>query len=229
MHLYVGSRTTRERDARGLGLSVYDVNDGLDRWQRLQVIEAVNPSFLALSEDGRMLYAVHGDQTSVSSYAVELDGRLQFLNRRSAGGRNPVHLHLSADGRRLLVASYANGLLSCLPVLADGSLAEIASTLAFEGEPGPHRVEQRGSHPHQVLRLSETDLYVVPDKGLDRVHLVRLASDGALHLVQSAVMRSGSGPRPDPWHCADPVAALPERLAERARLAFCAPRQPDPA
>jgi 6-phosphogluconolactonase (cycloisomerase 2 family) len=195
MHAYVGSRTTRERQARGRGIEVYAVDAALEHWTPLQTVEAVNPSFLALAADGRSLYAVHGDGSEVSSFRVAGDGRLEVLNRRSTGGRNPVHLGTSEDGRHLAVADYASGSLASLPVRPDGSLGEVVDRLLIDAPPGPHRIEQAGPHPHQVPRWPGSDLFVVPDKGSDRVHLVRLQPDGRWQHEASVAMRSVSGPR----------------------------------
>ena len=181
---YVGSRTTKERRARGVGLSVWCVDDEL-HWTQIQAVELVNPSFLALASDGRTLFTVHGDQDAVTSLRVLADGTLERLDTRPTGGRNPVHLSLSRDERTLIVANYATGSVASLPIGAEGSLGEPCDVLAFPGEPGPHRVEQRGSHPHHVPRWPGTDLFVVPDKGLDLVHVVQLSNDGKLLLAGS--------------------------------------------
>ncbi|MFY9509544.1 MAG: lactonase family protein [Rubrivivax sp.] len=195
MLAFVGSRTTTERQARGLGLSVFRVDDGFTQWQALQTLPLRNPSFLLANAAARRLYTVHGDFGEVSALAVDGAGRLTLLNQQAVQGRNPVHLERSADGRHLLVANYASGSIAALPVLADGSLGAVASTLELPGTPGPHRVEQIGSHPHQLLRWPGTDLFIVPDKGLDRVHVVQLAPGGKLELIGQAVTRSGAGPR----------------------------------
>ncbi len=79
---YVGSRTTRERNARGEGISVFAVDAASGALQRLHVQgDLVNPSFLALNRAGTRLYCVHGDAQEVSAFRIEDDGRLAFLNR----------------------------------------------------------------------------------------------------------------------------------------------------
>jgi 6-phosphogluconolactonase (cycloisomerase 2 family) len=46
-----------------------------------------------------------------------------------------------------------------------------------------------------VPRWPGTDLFIVPDKGLDRVHVVRLDAEGVLEHVSGVAARAGSGPR----------------------------------
>lgn len=195
MLVFVGSRTMCERHARGAGLSVYSIDGTWTQWRLLQSVDLVNPSFLQVDAASRRLYTVHGDLGDVSALAVDDNGHLALLNRQPVQGRNPVHLEMSCDGRCLVVASYATGSLSVLPLLADGSLGAVSSRLVLRGRPGPHRTEQNGSHPHHLPRWPGTDLFVVPDKGLDRVHVVRLGPDGMLGLVGESVARSCSGPR----------------------------------
>jgi 6-phosphogluconolactonase (cycloisomerase 2 family) len=203
MFAYVGSRTTRERNARGDGISVFRVEPRDGSLELVQVLgDLVNPSYLALSANGSRLYAVHGDQTEVSAFAVDgAAGTLRFLNRQSTEGRNPVHLVLDPSGRNLVVTNHIGANLAVLPVLEDGSLGAIRQLVPISGPIGPHRIEQTQAKPH-FNPLDPSGRYViVPDKGLDRVFSFRLV-DGALvpASVPFAVAREGSGPRNAAFH-----------------------------
>ena len=60
---YVGSRTTRERNARGDGITVYRLDAARGQLETVQVVgDLVNPTFLALNRRGDMLYTVNGDR-----------------------------------------------------------------------------------------------------------------------------------------------------------------------
>ena len=73
VYAYIGCRTTKERNARGKGISVYSVEKG--RWELLQLLEGeVNPSYLCLNEAQNRLYAIHGDFCQVSAYEIHEDG-----------------------------------------------------------------------------------------------------------------------------------------------------------
>ncbi|MBS1856400.1 MAG: lactonase family protein [Acidobacteria bacterium] len=202
---YVGCYTTPERYARGDGIHVYRVDAGGSGWVPVERVgELVNPSFLAMRRDGRFLYAAHGDESYASAFAVEpASGRLTPLNRAASGGRNGVHLALDPAGRFLIVANYSSGSVGVLPVAADGRLSDAVHVAALPGQPGPHRVEQASSHPHQILFDPSGRFVVVPDKGLDRVFVFTFDREtGKLTpTVQgSAVARSGSGPRHGVFH-----------------------------
>ena len=62
MFIYVGCRTTRERNARGNGINVYRIDAQTGRLSHVQLVDGlVNPSFLALDRQQDFLYCVHGD------------------------------------------------------------------------------------------------------------------------------------------------------------------------
>lgn len=197
MLAFIGSRTTRERRARGDGITVCRVeDDGL--LAPVQVMGGLeNPSFLALNRRRDRLYTVHGDGSSCSVLAVEPGiGRLRLLQTQSFGGRNPVHLALDPLERHLVISSHLTGELMVLPVAEDGTLGPVEQRVALPGEPGPHRVEQPFSKPHFNLFDPGGRFVVVPDKGLDRIFVFRF-EHGRLSPaeVPSAQTREGSGPR----------------------------------
>ena len=209
MFAYVGSRTSRERNARGEGLSVFRMDPQTSRLALVQVVgELVNPSFLALNRGGDRLYSVHGDQQEVSAFRVHpVVGTLSFLNRQSCQGRNPVHLALDPTERYLVVSNHLTGELAVMPVEVDGSLGEVTQRVPLEGQPGPHRVEQPFSKPHFNPFDPSGQWVVVPDKGLDRLFSFRF-SEGQLHPadVPWVDTREAAGPRHVAFHPACPWA-----------------------
>jgi len=201
---YVGCYTTAARYARGDGIHVYRVEPN-GAWTPVQTVgDLVNPSFLVTGREGRVLYSVHGDENYASAFAVDREsGRLRLLNRAASGGKNGVHQALDPSGRFLLVANYSSGNVGVMPIRADGGLEDAAHVVPLPGQPGPHRVEQAESHPHQILFDPSGKFVVVPDKGLDRVFVFRFdAATGKLTpTAQGAgVARSGAGPRHAAFH-----------------------------
>lgn len=212
MYAYVGSRTTRERNARGEGISIYRV--GADAGLELVdvVRDLVNPSYLLLDPAGRHLYAVHGDRSEISAFRVDpATGRLAFLNRQDTGGRNPVHLALAPDGGHIVVSNHVTSTLAVLAVLDDGSLGELAQLHQLEGPLGPHRVEQQMAKPHFNPFDPSGRFVVVPDKGLDRTFVFRFAG-GRLQPASLAVSREGAGPRHLAFHPSLPMAYVVNEL-----------------
>ena len=198
---YVGSRTTRERNARGEGLSVYAVEAG-GALRPVQVVDdLVNPSFLALNRAGDRLYTVHGDRQEVSAFRVAEDGALAFLGQVSCEGRNPVHLALDPQERHLVVSNHLTGALAVIALRADGALGELVQLESLPGEPGPHRIEQPFSKPHFNPFDPSGRFVLVPDKGLDRIFSFRFAAGRLVPAAQPWVdTREGAGPRHVAFH-----------------------------
>lgn len=198
MYAYVGSRTTRERNARGEGISVYRVDEACGTLERVQLLgDLVNPSYLTLNRAGNVLYSVHGDQSEVSAFAVERhSGHLRFLNTRSTQGRNPVHLTLDPSEKWLIVTNHIGASLAVLPIEGDGHLGELCQLLELSGEPGPHRVEQPHAKPHLCLFDPSGRHLIVPDKGLNKVFSFRFEG-GRLSpaSLPSVNTRETAGPR----------------------------------
>lgn len=202
MFAYIGSRTTRERHARGDGITVCRVDsDGV--LTPVQVLGGlVNPSFLALNRRGDRLYSLHGDGEQCSVFAVAADsGMLGHLQTLSCDGRNPVHLALDPSERHLIVSNHLSGSLAVMPVRTDGTLGPVAQQIKLPGEPGPHRSEQPFSKPHFNLFDPSGRFVVVPDKGLDRIFVFRFDEGRLEPAVHPHVQtREGAGPRHVVFH-----------------------------
>lgn len=214
---YVGCRTTKERNARGEGIGVHRVDPETGAWSHVQLVKDLpNPSFLALDHEQRFLYAVHGDATDVSSFRVDPGtGRLELLNRQRTEGRNPAHARVDGSGRFLLVANYATGTVAVLPRKADGSLDPVHHLEHLPGEPGPNKVDQTSSHPHEVAYDRAGRFLIVPDKGLDRIFSFAFDADaGRLVPARPAfvTVRPGAGPRHVAFHPTAPFAFLAHEL-----------------
>lgn len=214
---YVGSRTTRERNARGDGLSVYRVDPAAASWTPVQVLrDLINPSFLCFDRQRRFLYVVHGDRSEISAFRIDpKSGELAFLNQESTGGKNPVHLCIDPTNRFVVVVNHITSSLAVLPINEDGSLGTLCDLVTLTGKIGPHRVEQPFPKPHQAL-FDQTDRFVVvPDKGLDRTFVFRLdATTGKLAAVEGGVAeaREGAGPRHIAFHPSNRFAYIVNEL-----------------
>lgn len=203
MHVYIGSRTTRERHARGEGISVFDYAQDTGTLTLTQVVGGlVNPSYLLPHPALPVLYTVHGDSHEVS--ALQRDPRTGALTpwrQQDCQGRNPVHLALGPAGRYLMVSNHLSGTLAVLPVGRDGALAPVAQSVPMAGEPGPHRKEQPFAKPHYNLVDPSGRYVVVPDKGLDRVFLYALENGGiSANPACITATREGAGPRHAAFH-----------------------------
>jgi len=203
MFSYVGCRTTRDRNARGDGISVFKVDLNSGSLELVQLFkDVVNPSFLALNKNGDRLYTVHGDLSDISAFAVDKPtGKLTFINKQSTQGQNPVHLAIDPTGRYVVVSNHIGSSLAVLPIAEDGSLGELTQLVHLEGPIGPHRIEQKQSKPHFNPFDPSGQFVIVPDKGLDRIFAFKF-DNGQLSPANPAfvVSRETSGPRHLAFH-----------------------------
>ncbi len=214
---YVGSRTTKERNARGAGLSVYAVTPGRTEWTPVQVVDnLINPSFLAFNRQRTVLYSVHGDRSEISAFRIDpKDGRLALINQESTGGKNPVHLCVDPSNRFITVANHVTSSLALLPIRDDGSIAPLCDLVTLTGKLGPHRVEQPFPKPHQVLYDRAERFIAVPDKGLDRTFVFRIDTERQKLVAieeATAAAQENAGPRHIVFHPANRFAYVINEL-----------------
>lgn len=215
LYAYVGSRTTRERNARGEGISVLRIDAQSGALERVQLLGGlVNPSYLALNRAGDRLYAVHGDGSLASAFKVDrANGQIALLNQVDFAGRNPVHLALSQDEASLVVSSHLTGEVLVIGIKEQGRLDSVTQRVALPGEPGPHRKEQPFSKPHFNPFDPSGKWLLVPDKGLDKVFVFGLQG-GQLQPAATPWLqvREGAGPRNLAFHPRQPWAYLVNEL-----------------
>jgi 6-phosphogluconolactonase (cycloisomerase 2 family) len=214
---YVGAFTTPERKGHGGGINVYRVDPASGAWSHEQLLEIVNPSFLALDRAQRFLYSIHSDLDEVSAYAIDKQtGRITALNRQSCGGKNAVHLSIEPTGRWIITANYATGSVGVVPIEKDGTLGPRADLVTLQGEPGPDRVRQASSHPHEIVFDPSGRFIAVPDLGLDRIFVFRLdAASGKLapNDPPFVATQKRAGPRHIAFHPKMPFAYVVNELA----------------
>src|SRR6516162_3985420 len=213
---YVGAFTMPERKGHGGGISVFRVDRASGAWSREQVLEIVNPSFLALDWAQRFLYAVHADLDEVSAYAIDKqNGHITALNRQSCGGKNPVHLSIDPTGHWIITANYSAGSVGVVPIEKDGSLGPRSDLVTLTGEPGPDGKRQTSSHPHDAVFDPNGRFVAVPDLGFDRIFVFRLdAATGKLTANDPPFVatRAGAGPRHIAFHPRVPFAYVINEL-----------------
>lgn len=197
---YVGSRTSKERNARGVGITVYRYAPEAGACTPVQTLDGLtNPSFLTFDQSQSCLYCIHGDQSEVSAFAIDPEsGELRKLNTVGTQGKNPVHLSVDPGNSFLAVANYATGSFAIFPIREDGSLGDLVHLESLPGEAGPHKVEQGSSHPHMIPFDPSGRFLVIPDKGLDSIFVYQVHNDNAKFSATQVSMvktREGSGPR----------------------------------
>lgn len=202
-YAYVGCRTTKKRNARGKGISVYQVEDS-GKWTLKQImpLEAglVNPSFLCFDHTGNFLYTIHGDESQISAYRVGEDGELSYMNTVSTEGENPVHLSVDRTNRWIFVANLQTGTVSVIPRRMDGSLEKVKKQYTIPGN-----AEGTVSHPHQVQQDPSGNYLLVScqgrKQGFGQVDVFRIdVEEGTLEKTCTVRSREIAEPRHVVFH-----------------------------
>lgn len=145
------------------------------------VAEAKNPSFVALSPNGKALYAALEDGGgAVGAWKIGADGKLTELNKQSSSGSGACHVWVDSTGKNVLVANYGSGSIAVLPVKDDGSLGEHSAFVQHVGS-GPDKGRQKEPHAHSIYTSPDNRLVYSCDLGTDEVDIYKLdATAGTL-------------------------------------------------
>lgn len=200
---------TYTRGAGGIHLADMEPTTGKLTYRELAA-ECVSPSFLALSPDGRYLYAVNetGDfggaaTGSVSAFARDKkSGRLTLLNVQSSHGSYPCHITVSRSGKHVLVANYGSGTVAVFPVHADGRLGDASCVIQHRGS-SVNKARQEGPHAHSVNLDRANRFALACDLGTDQVLVYRFDDERGLLAPNdppAVSARPGAGPRHLAFH-----------------------------
>jgi 6-phosphogluconolactonase len=198
---YVGTYT----DYGSKGIYAYRFDSATGKVESLGLAaESVEPSFLAVSPNGKFIYAVNetdaynGQPTgAVSAFAIQSEsGKLSLLNQVSSRDEGPAYIAQDHTGKYAMVANYTLGSVAVLPVMADGRLGEAAAFVRHKGSSvNPDR--QKGPHAHAVAFSPDNRFAIVADLGLDELLVYPFdAANGKLGAVAQTVKTNpGAGPR----------------------------------
>ena len=199
--LYVGTYS----DNNSQGIYCFDFHEKTGELTPVGVTpNQENPSFLAISPNGKNFYAVSEvkqstniDSGSVTAYRVEPDGVLKKINQVATEGYHPAHVSVSPDGKYVVAANYTSGSLSIFTVRDDGGLDKMIQLIQHEGG-GADTARQKGPHAHSSQFTKDGKLLIAADLGTNKVYFYQLAGDGLKFIpaTQATIdMEPGSGPR----------------------------------
>ncbi|WP_060498804.1 lactonase family protein [Pseudomonas sp. NBRC 111133] len=170
-----------------------------------QVVKSVSPSWLVLSADQRLLFAVNETPGGhASSFTVSAKGEIKPLNQVASKGDEPTHASISRDQRFLFVANYAvnpdpGGSLVVISVAKDGKLKQVVQQLRHKPS-GVNPERQVGAHVHSLVLSPNGQHLYASDLGADKVFIYRYDGASPDQPLSPAIPASvdlppGSGPR----------------------------------
>ena len=176
MIFYTGSYTqmgSPAPDPKGQGIGCFNLDAKSGKVELLHYTKQRNPSYLAISNDKKYLYAIEEMYEQLNpeifSYRIENDGKLSLINTQKLIGDYACHLAIIKD--RLLVANYMSGNVLSFPILKDGSLMKHHQLIQHAGT-GPNTERQEAAHAHMVYPFCENQVFIV-DLGIDTARSYR--------------------------------------------------------
>lgn len=160
--------------------------------------EAVDPSFLCISTNKKLVYAVseRGEKSSVAAYKFIKNNKLQLINKVNAGSvTDPCHIAMT--NKHVVIANYSGGSVFVYGKNSDGSLSEVVQKIQHEGK-SIHPTRQKKPHTHQVVFSPDGNYLLANDLGLDKVLVYKynIANvNQPFTLFDTMNVKPGSGPR----------------------------------
>ncbi|MBT2581444.1 lactonase family protein [Planococcus sp. ISL-109] len=198
-YILSGSYATAEQ----AGITLWELELSSGKLTEKAAISGVErPSFLAVHPTGRSFVAVSetGNGEVIAYWINPQSGVIQELNRKSSNGDHPAHVAIDEDGQWALTVTYSGATVSVYPLLADGSLGEMADVKRHEGS-GADAARQDAAHPHSIFQLPGTNRFFVSDLGMDALIRYRLdMHTGVLEREELVKTAPGAGPRHMAFH-----------------------------
>ena len=196
--MYVGTYT----GPKSKGIYAWRFRDG--KFSEIGLAgETANPSFLAVHQNGKNLYAV-GELKSGTITAFSIDrssGKLGKLNEQSTKGDGPCYVSVDKTGRNVLVANYGGGSVVVFPLDAkDGQLREPSAFVEHKGS-SVHPKRQTKAYAHCIRLSPDNRFALAADLGMDQVLVYAFdPAAGTLKLASEAKLAPGAGPRHFTFH-----------------------------
>ncbi len=197
-YLFIGTYT----NGASKGIYVYRFNTSTGSGTEISTIKADNPSYLAISPDGKHIYSAdesEGPAGSVGAYSFDpLTGKLLQLNIQSSMGNGTCYISEDKTQKWVVVANYGSGNLTALPVNSDGSLAPAAQVIQHTGT-GINKERQEKAHVHSTIFSPDEKFLYVADLGTDKEHIYKFDPQQSVPLSEAndsfVSVTPGSGPR----------------------------------
>ncbi len=210
----------------GKGIYTYDFDlQSGELTAKNNVVELANPSFLAISPDGKYLYAVSEmedvDAGQISAYAIDDSANLKLINRQASLGSSTAYTAVDHLQKCVLLANY-NGpqAVVMLPIASNGQLEAASCAIEHTEKPVgtiPDRQDQ--AHAHCIIPDPTNQFAMVCDLGLDKIFVYRLDQvNGQLILHDELVLAAGAGPRHLAFHPNGQVVYVIEELSSSITL-----------
>jgi len=198
LFLLVGSYS----DGTTSGISVYDFNTQTGDYTFTSDVKGiVNPSYLVISDDEKMVYSVNETKDgAVSSFRFDkVKGDLSFVNSQSADGADPCYINTNKQSSFIATANYSSGNISVFPLNSDGSIKPLSMNVNMNSPDTP------ASHIHTVVFSPDETMLFATDLGKDNIYSFDVKPSATEEFLiknsdNDTQLEAGSGPRHLAFH-----------------------------
>ena len=204
--VFVGSYND---DKNKEGIYVYELDTRTGVLNKLSSVRNIlNPSYLALSPNGKYLYACSETQTpdagSISGFSFDMKSKsLSFINTQKSGGDNPAYVSLHKNGKWIVNANYSGGSVAVHSLAEDGSIKEDVQVIKYS-DSSIIKERQDQSHIHSTVFSPDFRYLFLPDLGADKIRIYNFneLQNKPLQAAQVMFVKTvaGSGPRHFTFH-----------------------------
>lgn len=187
------------------GIYVYDFDDTSGRMTEVSHTNHVaSPSYMALSANGKYLYAVNEntDESSkgmISAFSFnDKTGQLDFLNTQPTNGDAPCYVSIDSLGKNVAEANYNGGNFSIYKTDTSGKLWPATQIIAHKGTSANKKIQTQ-SHVHSTVFSPDQKYLFVCDLGNDTLYQYPFQINNLLPVDEAGAVKykipAGYGPR----------------------------------
>ena len=196
LNLIIGTYTNK-CDSKGFYIYEFDAKTGDSNYKNATE-NVINPSYLSVSDDSKVVYAVNenGVNSTISSFKYDhFAAKLTFLNKQKAEGEDPCYI--INDDKNVITANYSSGNLSVFGIHNDGSINNVKQSVQHLGK-GINAQRQKSPHAHMVYFSPDKKYVLATNLGNDKVYSYTYNADAAkkvLTIKDTLSVKAGGGPR----------------------------------
>lgn len=183
-------------DGGSHGIYSFRFNQETGSCETLDSLAMKNPSYLTLSSDGQLVYAVsetNDEQASLNAIGLDAqNGSMKLLSSIPTQGGDPCYV--ATNGQIAVTANYSGGSMSVFRLEQDGDVATL-DTLMPGATGGPDLTRQDTPHVHCAIFTPDSQYVLATDFSADRILSFKLTEEGVTNNGIAATVSDDSGPR----------------------------------